>query len=210
MTPGSASACSGVPAAMTRPALRTTMWPHSERMACMTCSTIRIVRPSSRLSWAMRSMPASSSVGLRPASHSSSSRSWARRRARAPARCASSRSRAARRRRRTERASKAHARQQPLGLGAGGGDVEPAASIHGGDSDVVARVERVGNARELEGAADAGAAHGLGRAPGDGLAAQAHLARVGCEPARDDVVEESGLARAVGARSGRRSRRAPP
>ena len=61
-------------------------------------------------------------------------------------------------------ALEADAGQQALGLGAGGGDVEAAAAVHGGDGDVVAGIERVGDAGELEGAGDAGAADGLRRA----------------------------------------------
>ena len=66
----------------------------------------------------------------------------------------------------------ADAGEQALGLGAGGGDVEAAAAVHGGDGDVVAGVERVGDAGELEGAGDAGAADGLRRAPVMGVPAK--------------------------------------
>ena len=106
-------------------------------------------------------MPASSSVGLRPASHSSSSSrsgAQAKRTRQLDALVVEVGKRVGMR---AERAVEAHARKQALGLGARGRDVEPAAAVHGGDRDVVARVERIGDARELEGAGDAGAANRL-------------------------------------------------
>src|SRR5262245_21069018 len=92
---------------------------------------------------------------------------------------------------------KTHALEQALGLRARGGDVEPAPAVHGRNRDIVARIKRIGNTRELEGAGDAGAAYQLGAAAGHRLAGKAHLAAARRQATADDV-EERGLARAVG------------
>src|SRR5512145_2797361 len=93
-------------------------------------------------------------------------------------------------------ALEADAGQQPHGFGTGGGDIETAATIHGGDSDGVAGIERIWDTRELKGAGDTGAANGLRCGPGDGRSGKSHLAGKGGEPPGHDI-EERGLAGAV-------------
>ena len=73
--PASASTAAGGPSAILRPAFITTQRSQSERIASITCSTRMMVMPSLAQRADQRRCPAASSVGLRPASHSSSSSS---------------------------------------------------------------------------------------------------------------------------------------
>ena len=72
MTFGSLATCSGLPSASLRPRSSTTMRSESRMIARITCSIIRIATPALRMSCTI-SIIASTSVGLSPASTSSSS-----------------------------------------------------------------------------------------------------------------------------------------
>ena len=144
-----------MPSAIFSPAFITTTRSHSARIASMTCSIMTMVMPSRRI-WRISSMPICSSVGLRPASHSSSSSSRGRvasARASSSAllvdvgqlrRRADARVRRARRARAARRASRAGDRR-----------IDRIAAEHAAEHDVLARRHVRQHAHELERAGDA-------------------------------------------------------